>query len=307
MLFELENVKKNYGQLTALDDISLEVERGSIGLLGPNGAGKSTLLKICLGLLDADRGAVSVLGYDLPNEAFQLRRHIGYMPETDCYIPRMTAIDYVGLMGQLTGMPRAESLSRAHDVLHYTGLGEARYRQLQDFSTGMKQRVKLAQALVHGPDFVFMDEPTDGLDPEGRDDILELIDDLRARDVGVLVSSHLLRDIEQVCDRVVMLDAGQLLYSGSIDVILGDTREIIALKTHNQNDAFAELLDEAGYQVRTEGQIIEIPTPGSSQKREIFELALENDIQIRHFAPATRSLEQAFLNQLDENNTESTT
>ncbi|MFU8806786.1 MAG: ATP-binding cassette domain-containing protein, partial [Bradymonadaceae bacterium] len=178
MLFELDNIQKHYGRFQAIAGLTLRVDSHAVGLLGPNGAGKSTLIKTLLGLLEMSGGSATVLGHRLPDEARHIRRLIGYMPENDCYLPYMTAIEYVSFNGQLCGMPRAEAFRRAHEVLYYVGLGEARYRKLQGFSTGMKQRAKLAQAIVHGPKLVFLDEPTNGLDPTGRDEMLELVEDV---------------------------------------------------------------------------------------------------------------------------------
>ncbi|MBP7571785.1 MAG: ABC transporter ATP-binding protein, partial [Acidobacteria bacterium] len=174
----LDNLSVSYGKNAALRDVSAAFLPGAVGLLGPNGAGKSTLLKTLLGFLAPDRGSMRVLGLDVAKSALEIRARIGYMPETDSHIPGMNAVSFVGYCGQLAGLPASDAVQRAHEVLYYVGLGEARYRNLETYSTGMKQRIKLAQALVHDPDLLFLDEPTNGMDPRGREEMLELMRDL---------------------------------------------------------------------------------------------------------------------------------
>src|SRR5690606_27800091 len=188
-----------------------------------------------LGLLDFSSGSASVLGCRLPDEALKVRQLVGYMPENDCYLPYMTAVQYVSFGGELAGMPRAEAFRRAHEVLYYVGLGEARYRQLSGFSTGMKQRVKLAQAIVQGPKLVFLDEPTNGLDPTGRDEMLDLIEDVKSRGINVLLSSHLLPDVERVCDYVIMLNQGAIIFQGAMTELKSGGEAMIEIETKDQN------------------------------------------------------------------------
>jgi ABC-2 type transport system ATP-binding protein len=301
MLFDLQNVQKLYGNLEALKGITLQVEEGSVGLLGPNGAGKSTLIKVLLGLLDMSRGTASVLGYRLPQQAHAIRQAIGYMPENDCYLPYMTAVNYVSLMGQLTGMPRSEAFSRAHEALYYVGLGEARYRKLSGFSTGMKQRVKLAQALVHGPRLVFLDEPTNGLDPTGRDEMLDLIGDVKARGVSIVVSTHILSDVERVCESVIMLDQGELIHHGPISELTaaGDER-VVEVETKERDDQLRHALVSRGFDASQEGFRIKVRLAPDDDAQQILDVALEEDIQVRHFMPGELTLEKAFLGLLGE-------
>ena len=192
---------------------------GAIGLLGPNGAGKSTLLKSLLGFLVPDhRPDDACSASTSPPRPSKSGRRIGYMPETDGHIPGMNAVSFVAYCGQLAGLPAADAMQRAHEVLYYVGLGEARYRNVETYSTGMKQRIKLAQALVHDPDLLFLDEPTNGMDPKGRDEMLELVRDLaHNKQINLILSSHLLPDVEYTCDRVVVLDKGQVVAQGPID------------------------------------------------------------------------------------------
>jgi ABC-2 type transport system ATP-binding protein len=177
-IIDLEGVSVRYGKNAALRDVSVSFPSGAVGLLGPNGAGKSTLLKSVLGLLVPERGRLRVLGLDVRHSPLQIRRRIGYMPESDAHIPGMNAVAFVAYCGELAGLPRADAMQRAHEVLYYVGLGEARYRNVEQYSTGMKQRIKLAQALVHDPELLFLDEPTNGMDPKGRDEMLELVRDI---------------------------------------------------------------------------------------------------------------------------------
>lgn len=300
MLFDLDNVHKHYGDFHALKGITLRVPEGSIGLLGPNGAGKSTLIKSLLGLLTLSSGSASVLGHRLPDDALKVRQLIGYMPENDCYLPYMTAVEYVSFGGELAGMPRAEAFRRAHEVLYYVGLGEARYRQLAGFSTGMKQRVKLAQALVQGPKLVFLDEPTNGLDPTGREEMLDLINDVKARGVNIVLSSHVLPDVEHVCESVIMLNQGGLVHYGPIDELKKGGNQVVEVETKDQNPAFAKLLSQKGFRVVEDGLRLKITVPEGSQRDDILRLAVDQQIQIRHFMPAELTLESAFLGLMAE-------
>ncbi|MFW5968451.1 MAG: ATP-binding cassette domain-containing protein [Persicimonas sp.] len=301
MLFELDNVQKLYGNLEALKGLTLRIEEGSVGLLGPNGAGKSTLIKVLLGLLEMSRGHASVLGHRVPDESHAIRQVVGYMPEDDCYLPYMTAVRYVSLMGELTGMPRAEAFSRAHQILYYVGLGEARYRKLSGFSAGMKQRVKLAQALVHGPKVVFLDEPTNGLDPTGRDEMLELIEDVKARGINVVLSSHILGDVERVCESVIMLNEGKLVHCGSIDELLGERgKHIVDLQTKEADEELMAALEERGFDARVEGFHVKVHLTDDQSPAQILEIAVDEGIQIRHFMPASLTLEKAFIGLLEE-------
>src|SRR5213595_2193640 len=213
----LEGVTVMYATHAALSEVTAAFPAGAVGLLGPNGAGKSTLIKALLGFVVPTRGRMRVLGLDVAQAPLAIRARIGYMPESDAHIPGMNAVSFVAYCGQLAGLPVSDAMQRAHEVLYYVGLGEARYRNLETYSTGMKQRIKLAQALVHDPDLLFLDEPTNGMDPKGRDEMLELIRDIaHNKGISLILSSHLLPDVEYTCDHVVVLDRGSVAASGPI-------------------------------------------------------------------------------------------
>ncbi len=300
MLFDLDNVQKNYGSFRALDGVSFKLKEGSVGLLGPNGAGKSTLIKTLLGLLNLDGGSASVLGYRLPDEAEKVRRSTGYMPENDSFLPYMTAVDYITYGGRLVGMPKADAFRRAHEILYYVGLGEARYRALSGFSTGMKQRVKLAQALVHGPKLLFLDEPTNGLDPKGREEILELIEDVKARGVSIVLSTHLLSDVEKVCESVVMLNNGKLVHHGSVADLTQSGERVFEIEPKGEIGVLIDALRKADFNVSQEGLKAKVIVAENNDGQDILKCIVENKIQIRHFVPGELTLEAAFLGLLEE-------
>src|SRR3977135_2202879 len=205
----LDHVTVAYGRSRALGDVTTSFAPGGVGLLGPNGAGKSTMIKALLGFIVPEQGRMRILGLDVAVSSLEIRARVGYMPESDAHIPGMNAVSFVAYCGELAGLPRVDAMQRAHEVLFYVGLGEARYRNVETYSTGMKQRIKLAQALVHDPDLLFLDEPTNGMDPKGRDEMLALVHDLaHHKGVNVIVSSHLLPDVEFTCDHVVVMDKG---------------------------------------------------------------------------------------------------
>src|SRR5438445_10169963 len=242
-LIELHNVDRWYGTQQALRDVSLHLEPGRIGLLGPNGAGKSTLLKILMGLLPPSAGGGSILGHDLVQAGAELRRAIGYMPETDSLVPGLRGADYVALAGELYGMPRRQAQRRAHEVLTYLDLEDARYRRLEEYSTGMKQRLKLAQALVHDPPVLLLDEPTSGLDPAGREAMLQLLLTLgKEHGKSFILSTHLLGDVERVCDSVVILQHGQVLLQGSVAQLRKRRQDRYRLQVQGDRAAFVEEL-----------------------------------------------------------------
>src|SRR5688572_6753850 len=235
----LDGVGVRYGSQWALSGVSAAFPEGAVGLLGPNGAGKSTMLKALLGLIKPDNGRITVLDLDVNAAPLEIRARVGYMPENDAQIPGMTAVAFVAYCAELSGLPAAHAMQRAHEVLYYVGLGEARYRQIETYSTGMKQRIKLAQALVHDPDLLFLDEPTNGMDPKGRDEMLDLVRDIsHNKGMNLILSSHLLPDVEYVCDYVVVLDNGRIAAEGPIGALKGRGGRLFELRLKGNAVAF---------------------------------------------------------------------
>jgi len=296
MSVELKDIHFSYGRVKALNGVTLVLNEGATGLLGPNGAGKSTLLKVMLGFLQPDEGEGQVLGYDLEKEQKFIRQRVGYMPEDDCYIPGMDGVAFTAYMGELSGMPRQEAMKRAHEVLFYVGLGESRYRLVETYSSGMRQRLKLAQALVHDPKLLFLDEPTSNLDPAGRQEILELIGEIaRSKEISVLLCSHLLDDIESICTDMVIINKGQIAASGRIDDLKMINYRLYELKIKGELTAFGRELQAAGCRLEeTEDRLIKIYTPPDFDQMEIFRAAARNGVQVRQFARSQSSLEDLF-------------
>lgn len=249
-IIEVQGLTKLFGAQRALADVNLSVPAGNIGLLGPNGAGKSTLIKCLLNLETPTSGTAKVLGVDIRASNRASRERVGYSPEQDCQIPGMAGCEYVTYCGQLSGMPFRVARQRTHEILDLVGMGQERYRPVDTYSTGMKQRIKLAQALVHDPDIVFLDEPTNGLDPSGREHILTLIGSLwRELGVSVIMSSHLLHDIERVCDRVIIIGHGRVLEHDTIAALKSRHRRIVEVAPASERDRFITALTAAGHQV----------------------------------------------------------
>ncbi|HTL24391.1 MAG TPA: ABC transporter ATP-binding protein [Mycobacteriales bacterium] len=257
-LITTDRLTKRYGQVTALTDLTVEIETGVVGLIGANGAGKSTLIKLALGLLPVTSGSATVLGLDITTDGAAIRERVGYMPEHDCLPPDVSATELVVHMARMSGLPRTAARERAADTLRHVGLYEERYRPIGGYSTGMKQRVKLAQALVHDPELVLLDEPTNGLDPAGRDEMLGLIQRIGSDfGISVLVASHLLGELERVCDHVVVIDAGRLLRSSSTADITAAS-PLIAVEVTERADELAAALRAAGLGVVAAGAVLEI-------------------------------------------------
>jgi ABC-2 type transport system ATP-binding protein len=249
-IIETERLSKTYGSLRALADVNVQVPPGTIGLLGPNGAGKSTFIKCLLNLTPPTSGSARVLGRDIRAHQRDSREKVGYSPELDCHIPGMAGCEYVTYCGQLSGMTFRAARQRAHEILDLVGMGQERYRSVDTYSTGMRQRVKLAQALVHDPAVIFLDEPTNGLDPSGREHILRLIGSLwRELGISVVISSHLLHDIERICDRVMIIAHGRLLEHDSIEALKNRHSRIVELAPAAETDRFLAVLTEAGLKV----------------------------------------------------------
>jgi ABC-2 type transport system ATP-binding protein len=305
-VIQLIELEKHFGKVRALQGLTLEVQPGPIGLLGPNGAGKTTLLKLLLGLLRPDHGSARIAGYDPGRRAdrLALRRTVGYMPESDCLIPGMTAVELVATLGRITGLERDDAMKRAHEVLDYVGLEDQRYRGLEEYSTGMKQRLKLAQALVHDPALLLLDEPTNGLDPKGRKHMLELVYDLgHKQQKNILLCSHLLPDVERTCRDIIVIHRGRVVESGCIaDMTQGDDRRI-NLRIEGDDTTFAGVLSGAGYEHNLQG-------PGRFEVRvangrvdadAFFVLASRCGVSLTGVDRLGSSLEEVFLRTLEVN------
>ena len=301
----LDTVTVMYGRNAALRDVTAAFAGGAVGLLGPNGAGKSTMIKSLLGFIAPDRGQMRVLGLDVARSPLEIRARVGYMPETDGHIPGMNAVSFVAYCGELAGLPRVDAMQRAHEVLFYVGLGEARYRNVETYSTGMKQRIKLAQALVHDPDLLFLDEPTNGMDPKGRDEMLELVRDLaHNKGVNLILSSHLLPDVEYTCDDVVVMDKGRIATAGPIDALKQPRGKVYELRVKTASGGIEEFLGKlraAGLDCHaTDEDVMRVFVPGDGGARDLFALAAAERVQVRHLRPSVPTLEDVFANAVGE-------
>src|SRR6476619_4985031 len=310
----LEGVSVAYGRTAVLRDGTASFPPGAVGLLGPNGAGKSTMIRALLGFIAPERGTFRVPGLDVASSPLAVRARIGYMPENDAHIPGMNAVSFVAYCGELAGLPPANAMQRAHEVLYYVGLGEARYRNLETYSTGMKQRIKLAQALVHDPELLFLDEPTNGMDPKGRDEMLTLIADIaHNKRVNLILSSHLLPDVEFTCDHVVVVDKGAVATAGPIAALKGTTGRVYELRVKGNQAGFIEVLKGEGLDCHdTDEDIIRVFIPGPPEAEGatadradagagvLFRLAARERVQVRHLRPSVPTLEDVFARAVGE-------
>jgi ABC-2 type transport system ATP-binding protein len=294
----LAHLTKRYGPVTAIEDVTAIVDGQIIGLLGPNGAGKSTLLKCLLGLIPYD-GEARVLGMHAATHGAEIRDRVGYMPEQEAFLSGMSAVELCTYAGELSGLPRTEAMQRAHAALYYAGLEEKRYQSIDGYSTGMKQRVKLAQALVHDPEILFLDEPTNGLDPRSRDEMLELIVELPARrSCSIVLSTHLLPDVERICDHAVIMHQGRVRFVGTIDE-LRDTRgrdSELAIEVKADAARLAELLAAAGATCKTESPVaLTVTLPADAGSDLVFRTARDAGLQIRGLGVRRETVEAAFI------------
>jgi ABC-2 type transport system ATP-binding protein len=304
-IVSLDRVTVAYGANVALREVTASFGAGAVGLLGPNGAGKSTMIKALLGFIAPSAGEMRVLGLDVAVAPLEIRARIGYMPESDAHIPGMNAVSFVGYCGELAGLPRVDAIQRAHEVLFYVGLGEARYRNVETYSTGMKQRIKLAQALVHDPDLLFLDEPTNGMDPKGRDEMLELVRDLaHNKGVNLILSSHLLPDVEYTCDQVVVMDKGRIAAQGPIDALKQPRGRVFELRVKlpgGDIEPFVASLNAAGLDCHaTDEDVMRVFVPDEGGAQRLFALAASAGAQVRHLRPSVPTLEDVFAQAVGE-------
>ena len=300
-LIAAEGLVKRFGAITALDDVTVVLDAPATGLLGGNGAGKSTLMRSLLGLVRPDAGRVEVLGVDAAGHAADVRRRLGYMPELDCLPLDMTARDLVVHMAELRGLPRRDAVLRASEVLFQVGLEEERSRLIRTFSTGMKQRAKLAQALVHSPELVVLDEPTNGLDPSGREEMLALVRRLSSElGIAVLLSSHVLEDVTRTCDAVVVLRDGRVVASGRIDELRGLSGEGVLVRVTGDAGGFEARLASRGLTARRRDGDITVSGAGEDALLDgVRDAAAEAGVALRELRPAGRTLEDALVDVLE--------
>jgi ABC-2 type transport system ATP-binding protein len=289
-----EGLTKQFSRVTALAQLTVSAEAGVTGLVGANGAGKSTLIKILLGLLPPTSGRAEVLSMDVTTHGPEIRRAVGYMPEHDCLPPDVSATEFVVHMAQMSGLPRTTARERAADTLRHVGLQEERYRPIGGYSTGMRQRVKLAQALVHDPKLVFLDEPTNGLDPQGRDDMLALIRRIGAEfGISVLVTSHLLGELERVCDHVIVIDGGTLLRSSAIGEFTQAT-QALAVEVEEGLEPLAARLTQAGESVAVQGRLLTVQVRAQETYDAVRDAVCDLDLNLVRLEQRHGRIEDVF-------------
>lgn len=298
MLIEIKNLSLFYGTTVALDNLSLEVQGGAVGLLGPNGAGKSTLLKTLLGFIQPSRGSAAVFGLNVRINPLDIRRQIGYMPEDECLIPGMNAVQLVSYAGELCGMPSRDAMQRAHEVLYYVGLDEERYRTIDGYSAGMKQRVKLAQALIHDPKLLLLDEPTNGMDTSGREEMLQLVKDIAMdKGINVILSSHLLPDVEYACREIIALSHGSVVIQEQIETLRQNKGQAFDLRIVGDSDAYITALERQNYrvEVRPDKHLrVTSESQAETGTKFLFQLAYDTGVQLRQLREVKHSLEDIF-------------
>jgi len=301
-VLKLDNLTKHYGPVQALDDVSLAIGPGVTGLLGPNGAGKTTLVKVLLGLVRITRGSGQVLGYDLRRQVRSIRHRVGFMPEDDCYMTGLPGVEMVRYLARLSGLPSVEALRRAHEILDYCGIEQERYRPVETYSTGMRQKLKFAQAIVHDPPLLILDEPTSGLDPEEREAMLGRVRAL-ARRAGkaVLVSTHILPDVQAICDSVVILAQGRVRIVERLDVLSRPAAPAFHVRVFGRPEALAQRIRSEGLDVHQAADgTLTVANAEQSVADRIWSWARAVGVGIRALRPTQNSLEEIFLQAVRE-------
>lgn len=303
-LISLEKIVKDYRTMRALNGVDLEIKPGITGLLGPNGAGKSTLIKVLLGLVNVTSGSGTVLGHQLGSDGRKIRAKVGYVPEDDCYIPGMSGVEVVQFSACLAGLPYVEGLRRAHEILDFCGMKQERYRTIESFSTGMRQKVKFAAAIVHDPDFLILDEPTSGLDPEEREALLHRIRHLATgldQPKSVLISTHILPDVQAICDHVVIISRGEIRRNESLEVLSKPTSPTVTVRVLGDQKHFLRLLERGGMQTQPNmaGELV-ISGRSDSVASEVWDIAQNAGVSIQNLRPAKNSLEEIFIETVKE-------
>ena len=300
-VIELDNLEVRFGDRIILKKLTGSLAGRSIGLLGPNGAGKSTLINTLLGFHQPFSGTARIFGQDIRTDAKTVRSLLGYMPENDSFIASMTGVHFVRLMAELSGLPAEQAMERAHEAFFWVGLGEARYRNLGTYSLGMKQMAKLAQAIAHGPKLLFLDEPTNGLDPPARARMIQLIQEIRDRgDLRLILSSHLLRDVDECCDEVLILKDGRIAASCNLEEERRANRKFLELETRGANGTFTAAIEQLGCEAAAfpNGRM-KLVMPDGVEIRQLYVLAAEQNVQIRRLNHKRDSLEDIFLKAME--------
>jgi ABC-2 type transport system ATP-binding protein len=294
-VIEARGLSKEYPRVRALSELNLDVPGGAVGLLGPNGAGKSTLIKILLGFTPPSAGSVRVLGLDPTAAPLEIRQRVGYMPEVESHIPTITAVDYVYLAARLTGLPHTDAMQRTHRVLNYVGLHDERYRKIGTYSTGMKQKVKFAQAIVHHPTLLLLDEPTTGLDPRARDEMLQLIRDIaHGKGIDVILSTHILPDVEAVCDHVVIMHRGTLVAQDKLSNMTASASPSYEVRIKGDRNAFLASLKGEGLEGSPGAEDGAVRIPQLDGTAPILRAAVASGVQIRRLTRPQTTLEDRF-------------
>jgi ABC-2 type transport system ATP-binding protein len=299
-VIELEGLGVRFGTRDILKGLTCSLSGRTIGLLGPNGAGKSTLINTLLGFYTPSGGTARIFGHDIRTETKQIRSVVGYMPENDAFIANMTAVSFIRFMGELSGLPSEAALERAHESLFYVGLGESRYRKVGTYSLGMKQLAKLAQAIVHGPKLIILDEPTNGLDPPARQRMIRMIKEMReVHDVHILLCSHLLRDVEEICEEVLILKDGRIVHYSNLEEERRANRRFVEMEPVGDSAAFAEALEGMGCECALSANRLKAVLSNGMEIRDIYRLAAERDVQLRRLNYRRDTLEDIFLKAME--------
>lgn len=301
-LVKLDGITKFYGRLRALDDVSLSIDRGITGLLGPNGAGKTTLIKVLLGLVRINQGSGQVLGHRLPGDWLSIRERVGFMPEDDCYVAGLSGVEMVRLAARMSGLPSVEALRRAHEILDFCGMEQERYRNTETYSTGMRQKLKFAQAIVHDPPFLILDEPTAGLDPSEREAMLSRVRVLARRSgKSVLLSTHILPDVQTTCDAAVILARGRVRVVERLEVLRRPASPAYHITTVGPPEPFADHLRQRGMEVDVQaGGRLTVSQADASTAEQIWQWAGDFGVGVRTLVPSRNSLEEIFIDAVKE-------
>jgi len=299
-VIELQGLSVRFGSREILKNLVCSLRGRAIGLLGPNGAGKSTLINTLLGFYKPCSGSARVLGYDIRTDTRKVRSLVGYMPENDALISKMSAVSFVQMMAELSGLPPAAALERAHEALFCVGLAEARYRELGTYSLGMKQLAKLAQAIAHGPKLLILDEPTNGLDPSARQRMIRMIRDIRdSKQLQIVLCSHLLRDVEDTCEEVLILNRGRIAHYSNLEEERKANKRFLELETYGANGDFTEAIEKLGCECAVTANRLKMILADGVEVRDIYRIAAERDVRIRRLNFRRDTLEDIFLKAME--------